>query len=210
MFASEKGRAWHVPTDVFVVLTASRKAQLYNCVISFRCGAAALVPARFASSATVAGSSGSFMNRLSTITASTLAAPIMRCGVRSNPNGVKPVLLTPSRWPFRHLPRGFELDEDLASPPRRRRGERLPVPRPSAPLDLFPAVTGSRPVVERVDVVIGVRRRDDRPAESSKFGACAPARSSFVKRQSGLKLRMLRSAAAAFAPRNRNGSRKTS
>src|SRR6266511_4731119 len=59
------------------------------------------VAVRFASSACVAGSSGSFMNRLSTITAMTLGAPIFRCGVRSKPNGVKPVLLTPRSWPLR-------------------------------------------------------------------------------------------------------------
>ena len=47
------------------------------------------------------GSIGSFMNRLSHITARTFGASKRSHGVRSNPNGMKPVLLTPRKWPLR-------------------------------------------------------------------------------------------------------------
>src|SRR6185312_17266323 len=45
--------------------------------------------------------SGSFMNRLSHITARTFDLPNCRYGVRSNPNGMNPVLLVPSNFPLR-------------------------------------------------------------------------------------------------------------
>ena len=92
---------------------------------------------------------------------------------------------------FGDLADGLEFDVDLFPLPLGRRDKGLAIPGAAAPLVGFTAKAGQREVIERIDIVVRVRRGNRRPIPVVEDGILGVSRAGFDEFPARIKIQYL-------------------